>query len=76
MCATRADGTVDSTMNPKLVSETAQGTLELLSCPECHAPAEVEWRDVVDSTDGPVEHVKIRCLHGHWFLMPAERLVR
>lgn len=67
-------GTVDIAMNPKLASERAPSSLELLSCPECHAPAEVEWRDVVDSTDGPVEHVKIRCLHGHWFLMPAERL--
>ncbi len=43
-------------------------------CPACGGAAEVEWRDWADSTDGAVEHVKIRCTDRHWFLMPAERL--
>jgi len=47
---------------------------ETVACPECHQPAVVEWRDAVASTDGPVEHVKIRCTAGHWFLMPSESL--
>lgn len=43
-------------------------------CPECEAPAEVEWRAVLESTDGPVEHARIRCLHRHWFLLPVASL--
>jgi hypothetical protein len=40
-------------------------------CPECGRRAIVEWRSVRASTSGPVEHVKVRCPEGHWFLMPA-----
>jgi hypothetical protein len=47
---------------------------EYVSCPECGLPAMVEWRTEVGSTTGAVEHVKIRCVDRHWFLMPAERL--
>lgn len=43
-------------------------------CPDCEAPAEVEWSDEVASTSGPLELVKIRCLNRHWFLLPAEKL--
>jgi hypothetical protein len=46
-----------------------------VTCPECRAAAEVEWLDVADSTAGVVEHEKIRCMEGHWFLMPVETLV-
>jgi hypothetical protein len=60
---------------PRLRSRPSRTSLELVTCPECRAAAEVEWRDVADSTAGEVEHVKIRCLEGHWFLMPAETLV-
>lgn len=45
-------------------------------CPECGALAEVEWRDVLESTDGPVEHAKIACVHRHWFLLPVADLAR
>ena len=58
-------------MKPTVRSETTTGALDLVSCPECDAVAEVARRDVLESTEGPVEHLKIRCLHGHWFLMPA-----
>ena len=50
--------------------------LELVACPECGHPAEVEWRDQLYSTDGAVEHLKIRCLNRHWFLMPSDMLSR
>jgi hypothetical protein len=45
-----------------------------LYCPECGMPAWVEWRDTASSTDGPVEHVKIRCFSRHWFLLPTQHL--
>jgi hypothetical protein len=43
-------------------------------CPECGALAEVQWRDVMESTDGPVEHAKIVCARRHWFLLPVAHL--
>jgi len=45
-------------------------------CPECGALAEVQWRDVMESTDGPVEHAKILCVRRHWFLLPVAHLER
>jgi hypothetical protein len=45
-------------------------------CPECGELAEVEWRDVLESTDGPVEHAKVRCVRRHWFLLPVASLVQ
>jgi hypothetical protein len=48
--------------------------MELIACPECAAPAEIQWRAVLDSTDGPIEHAKTFCLHGQWFLMPVAAL--
>jgi hypothetical protein len=49
---------------------------ETTSCPECGELAEVEWRAVLESTDGPVEHAKIRCVRRHWFLLPVASLAR
>ena len=43
----------------------------LTGCPECHDPAEVTDRFWLASTDGPVEHVAVRCTTGHHFRMPA-----
>jgi hypothetical protein len=47
--------------------------LELTHCPECGAPAEIVDRFVLSSSDGPVEHVKTRCVTGPWFVVPAKR---
>jgi hypothetical protein len=44
---------------------------DLVSCPECGAPAIVEWSSSVGTTDAPLEHLKIRCVQKHWFLLPA-----
>lgn len=44
------------------------------SCPECGAPAEETDRFVLDSTDGPVAHVALRCARKHYFRMPVEML--
>jgi len=43
-------------------------------CPECGALAEVLWRAVMESTDGPVEHARISCVRRHWFLLPVAHL--
>jgi hypothetical protein len=41
----------------------------LVNCPECGQPAEVLSRTTLTSTDGPIEHTKVRCLlTGRWFL--------
>jgi len=42
--------------------------------PGCPGPAEVVDRAVLESTAGPVEHVHLRCLHRHWFVMPLSWL--
>jgi hypothetical protein len=53
---------------------------QIVACPEpgCEMAAEVVSRWVWPSTDGPVEHVKVFCLHGHartlltaWLVTPA-----
>ena len=46
--------------------------LDTTTCPECGAVAEVTDRAVLESTAGPVEHVRVVCLDRHWFLLPAE----
>ena len=48
--------------------------MELTTCPECHAPAEIVGREVWSSTDGPVEHARVRCVRRHFFCLPTERL--
>jgi hypothetical protein len=45
---------------------------EMLSCLSCGSPAEVEWRTPLQSTDGDIEHMKVRCIRQHWYLMPAD----
>jgi hypothetical protein len=48
--------------------------IDMTICPECGEPAEVQDRSVLESTSGPVEHVKVMCVRRHWFLLPAEML--
>lgn len=43
-------------------------------CPQCSTPAEITGRFVLESTDGPVEHVRVRCLARHWSAMPTAQL--
>jgi hypothetical protein len=45
--------------------------LELTHCPDCGLPAEVVHRATLPSTDGPIEHVKTRCITGHWYMTPV-----
>ena len=48
--------------------------LDLTVCPEssCTSAAEIVDRSALESTDGPVEHVRIRCLNLHHFLLPVD----
>ncbi len=48
--------------------------MELTRCPECGLLAEVVGRDAWPSTDGPVEHVHVRCVARHRFLLPVAML--
>ena len=48
--------------------------MDLTVCPECGAQAEVRWRAVLESTDGPIEHAKVLCILRHWFLLPVSDL--
>ena len=43
-----------------------------LPCPQCGAPARISERFWLESTDGPVEHLKIGCLSKHSFTPRAE----
>ncbi len=43
-------------------------------CPQCDSIAEIVDRDVWPSTDGPVEHVHVRCVRQHRFVMPVVSL--
>ena len=48
--------------------------LTLLPCPDpnCDATAELVDRVVLGSTDGPFPLIKVQCVRGHHFLMPAD----
>lgn len=48
--------------------------METTTCPECGAPAEILDRATLESTDGPIEHVKLTCVRRHWFLMSTGSL--
>ena len=50
-------------------------TLELVGCPTCNQPAEILRRVVLEGTDRPIEHVRIRCILGHGYFMPVELLL-
>jgi hypothetical protein len=50
--------------------------MQTTRCPECGQIAEIEDRDVWESTDGPVEHARVRCVARHVFLLPVEWLAR
>ncbi len=49
--------------------------MDLTTCPECGTPAEVVDRHVLESTDGPVEHARVRCVARHLFFLPVASLV-
>ncbi|MFY9932546.1 MAG: hypothetical protein WAK82_31555 [Streptosporangiaceae bacterium] len=48
--------------------------LDKTGAARCGLPAEVEDEYTLQSTDGPLGGVRIRCPRGHWFNGPAEAL--
>jgi hypothetical protein len=48
-----------------------------MTCPhgDCSARVYVEARYVLESTDGPVEHMKVRCTVGHWYDASVDSLL-
>ena len=48
---------------------------DTIPCPQCGAPAQITERFWLDSTDGPIEHLKTGCLSKHW-LTPLAELVQ
>lgn len=50
--------------------------VDVVACPGCQAPASLERGLWLGSTDGPVEHGRLRCAAGcGGFLTPVEYLV-
>ena len=47
---------------------------DTIPCPQCGAPARITERFRLDSTAGPVEHVKTGCERGHWFTPTVDSL--
>jgi hypothetical protein len=47
-----------------------------IPCPHCGAPAQITERFWLDSTDGPIEHLKTDCSNNHWFTPRAETVQR
>lgn len=45
---------------------------EYTDCAECGVIAEILDRIVLESTSGPVEHIKTWCARGHVLLHPVE----
>jgi hypothetical protein len=54
------------------------GGVELTACPQCQAPASIVAARGLNCAgggiDGRVEHVRVWCADGHWFLMPRDAL--
>jgi len=50
--------------------------MDATTCPDCGAPAEITDRCALESTDGPIEHVRVVCVRRHWFLLSTGSLDR
>jgi hypothetical protein len=47
-----------------------------IPCPECGASAQITERFWLDSTDGPIEHLKTGCVNNHWLTPRVETVDR
>lgn len=60
--------TVAATHMPKQAPVTPANVVDTMACPECGRLAEVVDRFVLASTDGPIEHTRLRCDAGRHHL--------
>jgi hypothetical protein len=60
-----------ASVNPTI---SAMSNIDIVSCPMCALPAFVESRFYLESTDGPLEHLRVSCFHGHSTVSLAERV--
>jgi hypothetical protein len=76
------DGNADTRTSAR-TSRGRRPAIMFLDCPanlgqdgptRCRLPAQVSFRYVMQSTDGPIECAIIRCPAGHWFNGPIESL--
>jgi hypothetical protein len=68
---------ISAWMDDEKIHDTANGAdqhLDFVACPECSLTAAVQHWGQAESTDGPIDHVKMTCVNRHWFLMSADRL--
>jgi hypothetical protein len=56
------------------IADGADQHLRIVTCPECFMIADLQRGNRLESTDGPVDHVRITCVNRHWFMMPADML--
>jgi hypothetical protein len=54
---------------------SARSDIDIVSCPMCALPAFVESRFYLDSSDGPLEHLRASCVHRHSTVQLAERVI-
>jgi endogenous inhibitor of DNA gyrase (YacG/DUF329 family) len=47
-------------------------TMPQLECPTCGAPTEIIDRFTLYGVPEPVDHVKVRCVVGHWYTIPTD----
>jgi hypothetical protein len=63
-------------MSTSLLERLTLLDTQAVSCPDphCAEPAHIEDRWTLESTDSPVDMVKVRCSAGCWYTLPAEDL--
>jgi 4-oxalocrotonate tautomerase len=63
-------------MSTPLLERLTRLDLQAVMCPDpqCGAPAQIEDRCTLESTDGLVDVVKVRCSAGCWYTFLAEDL--
>ena len=62
-------------MTTYMLDSAAEQDERLFECPTCELPALIEDRFTLAGTPGPVEHVKLVCVAGHWSTPPLDRLL-
>ena len=60
---------------PRDVNPEPAAALDL-DCPTCGAPMEVIDRFTLPGVPADVEHVKVRCILGHWFTPTTESMLK